>query len=93
MSSSAEEVIRVDRQAEEIGAIQGTSLKNGFMPMLTVTLQALDAPVIFMRTKALRALGQIITSDPSILAMVSTSLYIVICRLMLLSLVERSERD
>ncbi|KIK69873.1 hypothetical protein GYMLUDRAFT_34262 [Collybiopsis luxurians FD-317 M1] len=66
---SLEEVIRVDRQAEEIGIIQGNSLKNGFMPMLTVTLHALDAPVIFMRTKALRALGQVITSDPTILTM------------------------
>ncbi|KAF9068643.1 hypothetical protein BDP27DRAFT_1327053 [Rhodocollybia butyracea] len=64
---SPEEVVRVDRQAEEIGIVQGSSLKKWFMRMLTDTLQALDAPVIFMRTKALRALGQIITSDPSIL--------------------------
>ncbi|KAF5376813.1 hypothetical protein D9757_008902 [Collybiopsis confluens] len=66
---SPEEVIRVDRQAEEIGTVQGNSLKNAFMPMLTVTLHALDAPIIFMRTKALKALGQVITSDPNILAM------------------------
>ncbi|KAJ4482460.1 hypothetical protein J3R30DRAFT_3699992 [Lentinula aciculospora] len=64
---SPEEALRVDQLAEGIGAIQGSSLRNGFMPMLNVILQALDAPVIFMRTKALRALGQIITSDPSIL--------------------------
>ena len=32
---------------------------------------ALDAPPVFMRTKALRALGQIVTSDSSVLAMVS----------------------
>ncbi|KAJ3735912.1 protein rad9 [Lentinula guzmanii] len=68
---SSEEVLRVDQLAEEIGVIQGNSLRNGFIPMLNVILQALDAPVIFMRTKALRALGQIITSDPSILTMSS----------------------
>ncbi|KAF9059568.1 hypothetical protein BDP27DRAFT_1341215 [Rhodocollybia butyracea] len=60
---SPEEVVRVDRQAEEIGIVQGSSLKKWFHA------HALDAPVIFMRTKALRALGQIITSDPSILVM------------------------
>lgn len=32
---------------------------------------ALDAPAIFMRTKALRALGQIVTSDSTILSTVS----------------------
>ena len=32
---------------------------------------ALDAPAIFMRTKALRALGQIVTSDATILSAVS----------------------
>jgi len=32
---------------------------------------ALDAPAIFMRTKALRALGQIVTSDASILSAVN----------------------
>jgi len=33
---------------------------------------ALDAPAIFMRTKALRALGQIVTSDASILSAVNS---------------------
>ncbi|KAJ4497024.1 hypothetical protein C8R41DRAFT_824439 [Lentinula lateritia] len=65
---SPEDALRVDRQSEEIGAIQGSSLRNGFTSMLNVIIQALDAPIIFMRTKALRALGQIITSDPGILA-------------------------
>ncbi|KAJ3848406.1 hypothetical protein EV368DRAFT_49356 [Lentinula lateritia] len=65
---SPEDALRVDRQSEEIGAIQGSSLRNRFTSMLNVIIQALDAPIIFMRTKALRALGQIITSDPGILA-------------------------
>ncbi|KAJ7211043.1 hypothetical protein B0H12DRAFT_389308 [Mycena haematopus] len=63
---SQEEVERVDRVAEEIGTIQ--LLRNSFQPILNVVLVALDAPAIFMRTKALRALGQIVTSDPSVLA-------------------------
>jgi cohesin loading factor subunit SCC2 len=60
--------VRVDRLAEEIGSIQG--LKNSFTPILNVILLALDAPPVFMRTKALRALGQIVTSDPTVLALV-----------------------
>jgi cohesin loading factor subunit SCC2 len=36
---------------------------------------ALDAPAIFMRTKALRALGQIVTSDASILSAVSFMIF------------------
>lgn len=69
MLSSQEEVSRIDRLAEEIGTIQG--LRSSFHPILNVILLALDAPPIFMRTKALRALGQIVTSDPSILSTVS----------------------
>ncbi|KAH9480188.1 Protein rad9 [Psilocybe cubensis] len=63
---SAEEVQRVDSLSEEIGTIQ--SLRNSFNPILSIIVMALDAPAIFMRTKALRALGQIVTSDASILA-------------------------
>ncbi|KAJ6584574.1 hypothetical protein B0H19DRAFT_980202 [Mycena capillaripes] len=61
-----EEAERIDRVAEEIGTIQ--MLRNSFQPILNVILSALDAPPIFMRTKALRALGQIVTSDPTVLA-------------------------
>ncbi|KAJ7175276.1 sister chromatid cohesion C-terminus-domain-containing protein, partial [Mycena filopes] len=63
---SQEEAERIDRLAEEIGTIQ--MLRNSFQPILNIILVALDAPPIFMRTKALRALGQIVTSDPTILA-------------------------
>jgi cohesin loading factor subunit SCC2 len=66
--SSQEEVNKVDRYAEEIGTIQ--TLRNSFGPILNVVLLALDAPAVFMRTKALRALGQIVNSDSSILAAV-----------------------
>ena len=66
--SSEQEAARVDRLSEEVGSIQ--SLKSLFLPILNVVLVALDAPPVFMRTKALRALGQIVTSDPSILSMV-----------------------
>ena len=69
LDSSQEEVLRVDALSEEIGTIQ--SLRNSFNPILGIILMALDAPAIFMRTKALRALGQIVTSDASILSAVS----------------------
>lgn len=65
MCSTEEEIARVDRLAEEIGTIQG--LKNAFEPILAVVLMALDSPAVFMRSKALRALGHIVTSDPAIL--------------------------
>lgn len=64
---SQEEVVRIDLLAEEVGTIQ--SLRNSFQPILNIILVALDAPPIFMRTKALRALGQIVTSDATILSM------------------------
>jgi cohesin loading factor subunit SCC2 len=65
---SQDEVARIDRLAEEVGTVQG--LRSSFHPILNVILVALDAPPVFMRTKALRALGQIVTSDPSILSAV-----------------------
>lgn len=58
----------MDLLSEEVGIVQ--SLRSLFLPILNVVLVALDAPPVFMRTKALRALGQIVTSDPSILSMV-----------------------
>lgn len=67
--SSQEESIRIDILAEDVGITQ--SLKNSFNPILNVVLLALDAPPVFVRTKALKALGQIVTSDPSILSTVS----------------------
>ena len=67
-SSSEQEAARIDRLSEEVGSVQ--TLRGLFLPILNVVLVALDAPPVFMRTKALRALGQIVTSDPSILSMV-----------------------
>ena len=69
ITRSQEEVLRVDGVSEELGTIQ--SLRNSFNPILSMILTALDAPAIFMRTKALRALGQIVTSDSTILSTVS----------------------
>lgn len=63
--SSEEDATRVDRLAEELGTVQ--SLKNAFDPILNVILASLDVAAVFMRTKALRALGQIVTADPGIL--------------------------
>ncbi|KAG8691558.1 Sister chromatid cohesion protein 2 [Ceratobasidium sp. 423] len=59
------EIKRVDDLAERFGGTQ--SLRNAFEPILSAIILALDAPAVFMRTKALRSLGLIITKDPSIL--------------------------
>ncbi|KAI0088475.1 hypothetical protein BDY19DRAFT_165528 [Irpex rosettiformis] len=64
--TSQEEIQRIDQLAEEIGMTQG--LKSYFNPILNTVIQSLDAQPVFMRTKALKALGQIITSDPEILS-------------------------
>lgn len=61
--------MRVDRLSEQIGAIQ--ALKNAFDPILNVIIVALDAPPVFVRTKALRALSHILTVDPNVLSNVS----------------------
>jgi hypothetical protein len=65
---SDEEAKRIENLAEEIGTVQ--DLRNSFSPILNVILMALDAPPVFMRTKAIRALGQIVTSDPTFLSAV-----------------------
>ncbi|KAF8507524.1 hypothetical protein BU17DRAFT_57352 [Hysterangium stoloniferum] len=62
---SEEDAARVDRLAEELGTTQG--IGNAFDAILNVILMSLDATAVFMRTKALRALGQIVTADPGIL--------------------------
>lgn len=62
------EIKRVDDLAERFGGTQ--SLRNAFEPILGAILMALDAPAVFMRTKALRALGLIVTKDSSILKQV-----------------------
>ncbi|KAK1217276.1 Sister chromatid cohesion protein 2 [Marasmius sp. AFHP31] len=61
-----EEIDRIDRTSEEVGSLH--MMKAFFQPILNVILMALDASPIFMRTKALRALGQIVTSDATILS-------------------------
>lgn len=66
--SSQEDIVRMENLSREICHVQG--LANSFQPILSVVLRALDAPVIFMRTKALRALSQIVGSDQSVLARV-----------------------
>ncbi|CCO30647.1 Protein rad9 AltName: Full=SCC2 homolog [Rhizoctonia solani AG-1 IB] len=59
------EIKRVDDLAERFGGTQ--SLRNAFEPILSAIILALDAPAVFMRTKALRSLGLIVTKDPTIL--------------------------
>lgn len=52
-----------------VSEIVGVSqvLKHAFEPMFSVILASLDASAVFMRTKALRALGLVVIEDPAIL--------------------------
>lgn len=59
---------RIDQLGEEIGTLQ--NMRSSFNPILNTIVGSLNASIIFMRTKALRALGQIVTSDPTVLALV-----------------------
>jgi hypothetical protein len=61
---------RADELAERLGSL--SSLNAAFDPILSVILGSLDAAAVFMRTKALRSLGQILTSDPLVLRKAST---------------------
>lgn len=63
---------RLDALSDSIGCLQG--LKKAFEPLLNVILIALNAREVFMRTKSLRALGQIVVIDPTILKNVNVLL-------------------
>lgn len=56
---------RIDVVSEIIGVSQ--VLKHAFEPILNIIISSLDASAVFMRTKGLRALGQVIVEDPNIL--------------------------
>ncbi|KZV76249.1 hypothetical protein PENSPDRAFT_646530 [Peniophora sp. CONT] len=64
-ADSQEEQARVDGLAEELGAMQDLRKSNDHI--MRVVLLALDATAVFMRTKALKALGQVVQADPSVL--------------------------
>lgn len=63
------ELASIDLLVECIGTRQ--LLRNGFDLILGAILASLDAPAVFMRTKALRALGQIVVIDNQVLRDVS----------------------
>ncbi|THG98726.1 hypothetical protein EW145_g7376 [Phellinidium pouzarii] len=65
-NATQDEILRIDSLAEQIGITQ--SLRNAFDPILNIIIVALDAPPVFVRTKALRALSQILTVDSSVLS-------------------------
>ena len=60
------ETDRAHALSEQLGAT--LSLRNAFDPILNVIILALDAPAVFVRTKALRALSHILTVDSSVLS-------------------------
>lgn len=68
--NSPREASHIDRLAEHLGVWQ--NIKTIADPALSVVIIASDASAVTMRTKALRALGQIVTSDPQILRNVSS---------------------
>ena len=61
---------RADLVSEIISVSQ--VLRNAFEPMLNMILSSLDASDVLMRTKAIRALGDVVTVDPAILQKVSS---------------------
>ncbi|KAL5501640.1 SCC2 [Sanghuangporus vaninii] len=64
-NTTQEEIDRADNLSEQLGTTH--FLKNAFDPILNVIILALDAPAVFVRTKALRALSHILTVDSSVL--------------------------
>ncbi|EJC97952.1 uncharacterized protein FOMMEDRAFT_114738 [Fomitiporia mediterranea MF3/22] len=65
-NATQDEIDRADRLSRQLGTTQ--SLKNAFDPILNVVVMALDAPPVFVRTKALRALSHILSVDSTVLS-------------------------
>jgi cohesin loading factor subunit SCC2 len=65
LDRSEAETERADKLSEQLGSL--SSLNVAFEPILGVILISLDAAAVFMRTKGLRSLGQILTSDHTVL--------------------------
>lgn len=59
------DTVKADALSERLGSL--SSLNSAFDPILNVILGSLDAAAVFMRTKGLRALGQILASDALVL--------------------------
>jgi cohesin loading factor subunit SCC2 len=59
------EIARLDSLSEELGSI--SSLTNAYDAIVNVVLNSLGSTVVFMRTKGLKALGQMINTDPEVL--------------------------
>ena len=63
---------RIDQIAESVGSSQ--SFPGLLDALLNVVIIASDSTIVTLRTKALRALGQIVANNPEILKNVSSSL-------------------
>ncbi|KAG9034044.1 Sister chromatid cohesion protein 2 [Tulasnella sp. JGI-2019a] len=59
------DIARVDSLSEELGSTN--ALTNAYDAIVNVVLNALGSTVVFMRTKSLRALGQMIVADSNVL--------------------------
>lgn len=62
---SESDTARIDNISLRLGSL--TAFNRGFDAILSVVLGSLDAAAVFMRTKALRSLGQVLASDPTVL--------------------------
>jgi cohesin loading factor subunit SCC2 len=75
-STESQLTCRDPRQSENalqasIALSRGRSLQSAFDPILRAIGASLDSTIVALRSKALRALGSIVTVDPDVLALVS----------------------
>ena len=57
-----------------VALARGRSLQSAFDPILRAIGASMDSSVVALRSKALRALGAIVTVDPDVLSLVSQAL-------------------
>ena len=72
---------RDPRQSENalqasVALARGRSFQSAFDPILRAIGASMDSSVVALRSKALRALGAIVTVDPDVLALVSVGVQI-----------------
>jgi hypothetical protein len=67
--SSDSESSRIDALSQLLGATN--PVQDAFDRSVAIIISALASPAVFMRTKGLRAIGQIVTCDPALLSQVS----------------------
>ena len=77
MLCSPDDAGRIDAISEELNCTR--TLNRAFEPILNAVLSALDSSSVTFRTKALKALGHVVTSDATVLTHVSTRSSNILC--------------